>query len=136
MNLTNKKELAAKVLNVGKNRIYFVQENLNEIKEAITRQDIADLYNAGAIQIREVNGRKKIVKRKNRRKTGKIKKKVNTTKQEYVILTRKLRVFLRHLLKTGKIDKEVYHNTRRQIRAKRFKSKRHLKETLEREQNE
>ena len=74
MNLANKKELAAKVLNVGKNKVYFVQENLKEIKEAITRQDILDLYNAGAIQIKEVKGRKKIVKRKNRRKTGKNKK--------------------------------------------------------------
>lgn len=136
MNLKNKKELAAKVLKVGKNRIYFVQENLTEIKEAITRQDILDLYKAGAIQIKDINGRKKIVKRKNRRKTGKIKKKVNNTKQEYVILTRKLRLFLKHLLKTGKIDKITYHDTRKQIRAKRFRSKRHLKETLEREQNE
>ena len=77
-----------------------------------------------------------MLKEKIEEKQEKIKKKVNTTKQEYVILTRKLRVFLRYLLKTGKIDKEVYHNTRRQIRAKRFKSKRHLKETLERKQNE
>ena len=43
MNLTKKKELAAKVLKVGKNRIIFVEEHLSEIKEAITRFDIADL---------------------------------------------------------------------------------------------
>ena len=131
MNLANKKELAAKVLKVGKNRVYFVEENLSEIKEAITRQDILDLHQAGAIQIREASGRKKIVKRKNRRRVGKVKKKVNTRKQEYVTITRKLRTFLKYLLKTGAVDKEKYRETRKQIRARKFKSKRNLKESLE-----
>jgi large subunit ribosomal protein L19e len=131
MNLTNKKELAAKVLKVGKNRIYFVEENLSEIKEAITRQDIHDLHKAGAIQIKEVSGRKKIVKRKNRRRTGKVKKKVNNKKQEYVIITRKLRTYLKYLLKIGTVDKEQYKETRKQIRARKFKSKRNLKEAMD-----
>ncbi len=131
MNLANKKELAAKVLKVGKNRIFFNPENLGEIKEAITRQDISDLHKAGAIQINEVSGRKKIEKKKNRRRTGKIKKKVNNRKQEYVIITRKLRLFLKYLLKTGSVDKETYRETRKQIRARKFKSKRHLKESME-----
>jgi large subunit ribosomal protein L19e len=131
MNLTNKKELAAKVLKVGKNRIYFVEEHLSEIKEAITRQDITDLYNAGAIQIKDVAGRKKVVKRKHRRRTGKVKLKKNTRKKDYVTLTRKLRKFLKHGLKVGQIDRETYRQSRKQIRAKKFRSKRHLRETLE-----
>lgn len=130
MNLANKKELASKVLNVGKNRIYFVEENLSEIKEAITRQDILDLHKARAIQIKEIKGRKKIIKRKHRRRTGKIKKKLNKTKKEYVIITRKLRNFLKNLLKKGDVDKETYKETRKQIRARGFKSKRNLKESL------
>jgi large subunit ribosomal protein L19e len=131
MNLSRKKELASKVLNVGKNRIVFMEESLSEIKEAITRQDIIDLNKSGAIQIKEVSGRKKIVKRKHRRRTGKIKKKVKNRKQEYVIITRKLRKFAKHLLKTSSIDKEEYRETRKQIRSRKFKSKRHLKEHLE-----
>lgn len=131
MNLANKKVLAAKVLKVGKGRIYFNPENLGEIKEAITRQDIKDLHTAGAIQIKEVSGRKKVEKRKTRRRTGKIKKKVNNRKQEYVIITRKLRLFLKYLLKTGSVDRETYRETRKQIRARKFKSKRHLKESME-----
>ena len=131
MNFANKKALAAKVLKVGKNRIYFNTESLDEIKEAITRQDIQDLYKAGAIQIKEVAGRKKIVKRKQRRRTGKIKKKVNKSKQEYVIITRKLRTFLKFLLKTGSIDRDKYKEARKQVRARKFKSKRNLKEAME-----
>ena len=132
MNLANKKKLAAKVLKVGKNRIYFVKDNLDEIKEAITRQDITDLHGAGAIQIKEVSGRKKVVKRKNRRRVGKIKKKVNNRKKEYMIITRKLRSYIKFLLKTNSIDKKTYRETRKQIRARKFKSKRNLKEALER----
>ena len=131
MQLSKKKILAAKALRVGKTRIVFVKENLPEIKEAITRMDILDLYKSGAIKIREVKGRKKIVKRKNRRRTGKIKKTVNTRKTEYVIITRKLRAFTRGLVRTGKLDKEANRRIRREIRARKFKSKRHLKESLE-----
>jgi large subunit ribosomal protein L19e len=131
MQLTKKKELASKVLGVGKGRILFSESNLSEIKEAITRQDIVDLYKSGAIQIKEVKGRKKIVKRKNKRRTGKIKKKVNRSKQEYVIITRKLRSHLKHLSKTAVIDKENYRKMRKMIRARKLKSKRHLKEMVE-----
>jgi large subunit ribosomal protein L19e len=131
MQLSKKKELASKVLKVGKGRIIFVKEHLSEIKEAITRQDILDLHKAGAIQVSQVKGRKKIVKRKNKRRAGKIKKKINTSKKEYVIMTRKLRKFLKHLSKRNQISKEDYINSRKMIKAKKFKSKRHLKESLE-----
>jgi large subunit ribosomal protein L19e len=131
MQLAKKKMLASKVLGVGKRRVLFVEAHLQEIKEAITRQDILDLHKSGAIQIREVSGRKKIVRRKHRRRTGKIKMKVNNRKQEYVIITRKLRKFVRGLVRVGKIDKEKNREVRRMIRARKFKSKRHLKESLE-----
>ena len=131
MNLAKKKELAAKVLKVGKNRIVFTEGHLPEIKEAISRMDILDLHKSGAIQIKEIKGRKKIEKRKNRRRIGKIKKKVNTRKAEYVIVTRKLRKFVRGLVRTGAIDKDKNRELRKQIRSRKFKSKRHLKESLE-----
>lgn len=131
MQLAKKKELAAKVLKVGKGRITFIESRLGEIKEAITRMDILDLHKSGAIQIKEVSGRKKIVGRKNRRRVGKVKQKVNTRKAEYVIITRKLRAFLRGLIRTGKIDKEQNREVRKQIRARKFRSKRQLKENLE-----
>lgn len=131
MQLANKKVLAAKVLKVGKGRVVFVESRLEEIKEAITRQDILDLYKSGAILIREIKGRAKIVKRKNRRRTGKIKKNVNTRKAEYVIITRKLRAFTRGLFRVGKINAEEKREIRKQIRARKFRSKRQLKESLE-----
>jgi len=131
MQLAKKRELAAKVLGVGKNRIVFVEERHNEIKEAISRQDIKDLHKSGAILTKEVKGRRTIVKRKNRRRVGKIKKKVNNRKAEYVIITRKLRAFVRGAFRMGKINAEEKREIRKQIRARKFKSKRQLKEYLE-----
>ena len=74
MNLKKKKILAARTLNVGKNRIIFNTNRLDEIKEAITKQDIRDLYATKAIIIQDVVGRRTIQKRKIRRKKGSIKK--------------------------------------------------------------
>jgi large subunit ribosomal protein L19e len=131
MQLAKKKLLASKVLGVGKERVIFLEEHLAEIKEAITRQDILDLHKSGAIRVREIKGRKKIVRRKNRRRVGKVKKKVNKTKKEYVVVTRKLRKFLKHLLKTKKIDNETYKDSRKMVRSRKFRSRRHLRENLE-----
>jgi ribosomal protein L19E len=130
MQLGKKKILAAKALGVGKGRIIFVEGNLPQIKEAITRADILDLFNSGAIKIRDVKGRKKTEKRNNRRGVGKVKKKVNKSKQEYAKATRKFRKIAKSLLRLGKIDAEKHQKIRKLIRARHFKSKRHLNESL------
>ena len=59
MNLRTKKILASKALRTGKNRIQFVQSRIDEIKEAITKQDIRDLKDDGAIKIKDIKGRRK-----------------------------------------------------------------------------
>lgn len=130
MQLNKKKALAAKVLGVGKDRIIFMNESLSEIKEAITRKDILDLFNAGAIQMREVSGRKSAQKRKHRRGIGKVEQRVPGKKQVYVKITRKLRSTARGLLAMKKINSEQYANIRKMIRASKFKSRRHLLESL------
>ncbi|MDP3881637.1 MAG: 50S ribosomal protein L19e [Nanoarchaeota archaeon] len=130
MNLGKKKILAAKTLQVGKERIVFNIERLNEIKEAITKQDIRDLFNNKAIFIKEVNGRKKIEKRKNRRRKGSIKKSIKRSKEKYMILARKLRAYLFELRRKDLLPPERYNHLRRQIKAGVFKSKNHLKESI------
>ena len=130
MNLTKKKELAAKTLGVGKGRIIFDNSRIDEIKEAITKQDIRDLNSNGAIKIKEISGRRKNVKRKNRRRVGKIKIKVNTRKQDYVKLTRKLRDYIKKLKEQGKIDLAKYKELRNQIRNKVYRSKKNLRDSL------
>ncbi|MGD9275701.1 MAG: 50S ribosomal protein L19e [Candidatus Pacearchaeota archaeon] len=130
MNLASKKELAAKTLGVGKARITFIESRLSEIKEALTKQDIRDLATDGAIVIREVKGRKKVEKRKRRRGVGKVRRKVNTRKQDYVIMTRKLRGYVAELKKRGELAPEEVTEIRKRIRNKKFRSKAHLKEYI------
>jgi len=130
MNLANKKDLAAKTLRVGKGRIIFKMDSLSEIKEAITRQDIKSLRQDGAIGIKPIKGRKKVVKRKTRRGPGKIKKKVNKRKQIYVKITRKLRSYIMRLRDNGDLDRELYKKMRNKIRMREFKSKANMKEFL------
>ncbi len=135
MKLDRKKELAAKVLGVGKGRIKFNEEGLSEIKEAITKQDIRDLNAEGIIGIKPVHGRKKVQRRKSARGPGKIKKTVNKRKQIYVKITRKLREYIKHLKDHTIIDRELYKDLRKKIRMRVFKSKANLKDYLSRLEN-
>jgi len=130
MNLRNKKLLAAKTLGVGKKRIIFTNEGLPEIKEAITKQDIHTLHQEGIILIKPVKGRRKVEHRK-RRGPGKIKKTINYRKQNYVKITRKLRKYLKELISRGEIDKKLYYELRKKIKMSSFRSKAHMKESIE-----
>ena len=70
MNLRSKKQLAAKTFGVGKGRIVFVNERIEEIKEAITKQDMRNLQKDGVIIIKEIGGRSKNLKKIKKRGMG------------------------------------------------------------------
>ena len=127
MNLRSKKELATRTFGVGKKRIIFLESRKDEIKEAITKQDIRDLAASGAIIIKDIKGRKKIKKR-GRRNTGNIRKIIDKRKKEYVIMTRKLRNYAES--SSSKITKEELKKIRKKIRNREFKNKFDMKEYL------
>lgn len=129
-NLNKRKILAAKVLGVGKNRIVFDINRLEEVKEAITKQDIRDLYSSGAIEIKQKNGRKKVERKKTKKGIGKVKKKIKFRKTTYVKSTRKLRKYLKELEKQKRIKRGDYHKIRRMIKVRAFRDKAHLKEHI------
>lgn len=133
MNLSKKKALAVKTLKVGKARIMFVKSRLEDIKEAITKQDIKDLQKDGAIIVKDIKGRKKNLKKKIKKSTGNIRKKVNKRKKEYVIMTRKLRKYVKELKNHGKLSREQVIDIRKKIRNKYYKSLGNLKENIRRE---
>jgi large subunit ribosomal protein L19e len=135
MKLNKKKEMASRTLGIGKKRIVFVKDRLEEIKEAITKQDIRDLKNEGAIMIKEIKGRKKVIKKKKKRTPGNIRIKVKKRKQEYVIITRKLRKYIKELKKSGKIKKEEEIDLRKKIRNRKFNSLSGLKAYLKAKEN-
>lgn len=130
MNLRKKKNLASKTLKIGKERIIFSKQGLEEIKNAITKQDIIQLYKEGIIKIKEGKGRKKIIKRIRKKGKGKVKKKINKRKREYVILTRKLRKHVDGLKRQGTISSKEVKEIRKKIRNKFYKNKSHLREQI------
>lgn len=130
MKLNKKKSLASSVLGVGKERIVFNVNRLEEIKEAITKQDIRDLVASGAISVREIRGTRKVIRRHLQRGHGSKRRSVNQGKRKYMILTRKLRGYLAELRKQEKISDEQYQKLRREIRGSAFKSKSHMKERM------
>jgi ribosomal protein L19E len=131
MNLRGKKQLAARALGVGAGKIIFVR--VDEVKEAITKQDIRDMAASGAIAIKEARGRLKNIKLGKRKGMGKVKKKINHRKEKYVLLTRKLRKYVKQLLLQEKITKEQYYDFRKKIKSKNFRSKSHMKEVMTQE---
>lgn len=130
MKLENKKTFAANVLGVGKARIIFNQNRLEEIKEAMTRQDIKDLFADGAISVREIKGRKAIVRRKTRRRAGSRRQIVPGKKRRYITITRKLRAYVEELRKSEKLTEEQFQILRKEIKASAFGDKAHLKERI------
>jgi large subunit ribosomal protein L19e len=126
MNLRKKKALTARTFGVGLARVEFMEPRLEEIKEAITKQDIRDLYKDGAIRIKNIKGRKANPGKKKKRTIGNVRKKINKRKKEYVTLTRKLR---KHLAENReKITDNERKDIRKKIRNKFFRSKSHLKD--------
>jgi large subunit ribosomal protein L19e len=121
MNLGKKKSLAARTFGVGESRIKFLEPRLDEIKEALTKQDIRDLHKDGAIVILPVKGRKILIRKKKSRSVGNVRKKVNKRKQKYVKLTRKLRSYLAEI--EGKLTKKEKEEYRKKIKNKSFDSK-------------
>jgi large subunit ribosomal protein L19e len=129
MNLRKKKALAARTFGVGLARVEFVEARLDEIKEAITKQDIRDLYKDGAIIIKNIKGRKRNKNKNKSRSRGNIRKRVNKRKREYVTITRKLRKHLAEVKE--KLTEKEREDIRKKIRNRFFKSKSHLKEHIE-----
>jgi len=130
MNLEKKRLLAARTVGVGKERVTFNIHRLNEIKEAITKQDIRDLMASGAIMIKEIKGRRAVEKRTSRRHAGKVRKIVNPKKTLYVKTTRRFRAYIVELKKHEQISPEIYDKLRKEIRASIFKTKPQLKERI------
>jgi large subunit ribosomal protein L19e len=112
--LQAQKRMAAKVMDIGKNKVWFDPERLSDIKEAITKQDIADLIKDGAISKSPVDGIKRragkrhlIRKRRGRRRrSGSIKKRIKV--DNYPSRIRKLRFYLKNLKKAKKVTTEQY----------------------------
>ncbi|MBS3159644.1 50S ribosomal protein L19e [Candidatus Woesearchaeota archaeon] len=137
MNLRSQKRIASDLMNVGSARIWFDPENLDKIKEAITKEDIRNLIKENIVIIKQLHGtartraRKiRIQKRKKQRKgKGSRKGKANARLSNKKRWMNKIRL-LRNTFKEYKIKDLINHETYKLMRKKAkggfFRSKRHV----------
>ena len=130
MKLDKKKNLAAKVFRVGKGRVVFLKPRLEEIKEAITKEDIRGLKADGAIKIKEIKGKRGKPKRKARKSPGNIRKKAKDSKREYMTMTRKLRKHVALLKEKDALNRDEILDIRKKIRNRHFRSLAQLKDHI------
>ena len=135
-NLRAKKAMAMKVLGVGKDRVWLDPERLQEIKEVVTKQDIAALIKEGIIKKKSIVGDKKRAhhkrllrkKRGRRRGQGKKRKKIINSKRDYVKKIRKLRRYIRHC--RSLLSEEDYRNTKKLIEGGQIRELKELKSKI------
>ncbi|MFH1638266.1 MAG: 50S ribosomal protein L19e [Candidatus Woesearchaeota archaeon] len=138
MQLKSQRRIAAELLKVGENKIWFSPERLEEIKKSITKADIRHLINELAIQAKPSKGvsrfrarKLKIQKSKGRRKgSGSRKGKRGariTKKQEWMSKVRVQRLFIKELKGKDLIGRNIYHGIYLKVKGGFFRSRRHIK---------
>ena len=132
------RRLASQVMKCGKYRVKFDETKLEEIKEAITKQDIRALVNQGLISKKDANNTSKFWARK--RKTQKIaskqkghgsrkgKKTARTpSKRKWINKIRLQRSFIKSLRDQKQVTTADYHELYMKSKGGFFRSLRHLK---------
>ena len=142
MRLGVQKRLAASLFKCTPKRVWFDEDRLSDIKEAITKQDIKGLVVEGAIRLKPVKsssrGRiRKIKKQKSkglRKGKGSRKGGLNarlSKKDKWKAKIRVQREFLKTLRGKGYLNKSSYRDLYLKSKGGFFRSKRHIKIYIE-----
>ena len=132
------RRLAAQILKCGENRIGFDGTKLDEVKEAITKNDVRSLINEGVIFRKRTLATSKFWSRKikEQKTAGKQKgpgsrkgKKTARTpsKRQWINKIRLQRSYIRFLRQGNKITLPIYHELYMKSKGGFFRSIRHLK---------
>lgn len=140
VNLKTKKKLVSRVLGVGANRIRFDVDHLDDVTDAITRDNIRSLITANMIYILRKGGTskgrtrfKKLQKRKRGTKQGSKKGKMGARVGKKEVYVKKTRA-LRHQLKVLKDRKEItnmdYWNLYKKVGGNQIRNLAHLRSLI------
>ncbi|MBI5797563.1 50S ribosomal protein L19e [Candidatus Woesearchaeota archaeon] len=138
MNISNQREMSAKMLGVGKSKVWFNADRISEVKEAITKHDIRSLIKKKVIQRKpelhssRVRARKRLVQRRKGRQKGPGTKKGTSTsrlgrKEAWMITVRGQRAFIKELRVKDHITVLTYRNLYSKVKGGYFRNKRHIK---------
>ncbi|WP_291999653.1 50S ribosomal protein L19e [Caldivirga sp.] len=133
------RETVARLLKVPKSRVVIKQEALEQLEEAITRNDVRSLMKEGLIEVKPKKGNSRSrwrithEKRKSGRRRGKgsrrgtRKARGAVGKEAWVPRIRRIRRFLNTLKHKGVIDKATWRNLYRMAKGGYFESLAHLR---------
>lgn len=138
MNLSVQRRLAAEILDVGVNRIWFDPEKLEEISAAVTREDVRSLIKRGAIRVKPKVGisraraRELYEKKKRGKRRGLGSRKGKATarmpkKEKWMMRIRAIRAFLKHLRARRIITQNTYRKLYKMAKGGSFESVAYLR---------
>ncbi len=144
MNLSNQRRMAAAILKCGENRVWIDPNRLDDVADAITRDDVRAVIDAGLIRKLPIQGKSqsRIRYRAQQRKKGRRRgpgsrkgaKGARGPKKEHWMRTiRALREVLRELRDQGKIDQASYRKLYLRAKGGMYRSRAHLLQHLESE---
>jgi large subunit ribosomal protein L19e len=142
--LTAQRRLAADVLDVGKNRVWFDPEAQGDIAEAITREDVRQLVDEGLIRAKDASGnsrgraRERDEKRAYGHQKGPGSRKGTAgarsdQKDEWTKNVRAQRRELRELRDEGDLDSSQYRELYQMASGGEFRSVRYMRNYVESE---
>ncbi len=128
--LTLQRRLAAKILKVGKSKIWIDSARIKDAQTAITRIDVKKLINQGVIK--KIPGKVKMPKEKKKRKRGPGSRKGSKharlpKKRRWINTVRPLRRMLKELKESGQIDNRTYRKLYMLVKGGQFRNRSHLR---------
>lgn len=141
MNLEMQKRVAADILGVGEGRVWIDPNRSAEVSTAITRADIRQLIDDGAIEAKpkKSSSRSRARKRQKQKEKGRqsgpgrrkgSKQGRKSQKDEWIDKVRPLRRKLRELRDEDVIDSSQYRDLYKKVKGGAFRSKSHLETFL------
>lgn len=128
------KRLAAKILKVGKDKVWMDPSKLKDVSQAITRADVRRLILKGVVK--KLPGKikmpgKRTAKRRNEGSRKGSKNTIVTSKTKWINTIRPLRRELKELKDSKQIEGATYKQMRRLAKGGMFRSRSHLRLYLE-----
>jgi large subunit ribosomal protein L19e len=140
VNIAKKRELVARILDVGANRVRFEPDRLEDIADSITRENIRSLVKSGAIWTIQPKGssRGRAIKKRSVWKvhgkgpgSKKGKKTARVGKKEvYVVRTRSMRYHLKVMKERKDISNNTYWHLYKKVNGGQVRSLAHLRELI------
>ena len=140
VNLRKKRELIARMLGIGTNRVKFEPDKLDDIADSITREDLRSLVKRGKIWTNKVKGTsrgraktKQAIRKKSGLGPGSKKGKKTARmgkKSAYVTKIRSMRHHLKVMKDRNEINRQTYWLTYKKVDGGQVRSVSHLRDIV------